>query len=159
MSTATLQAPRLVGAARAPAYFWVQFLTFASLGVMAFGLALLIVPDPLQPLFSLLFFGSSDHVRQFQSGALAYIEFKDGVIGSLALGLGLMLFLIARGPFRRGDADAWNLVAIPIGVWFFTESASSLSTGFAANILLGLVFAVIFAIPLAATYRNFASLE
>jgi hypothetical protein len=141
--------------AEAPAAFWVQFLYGASIFIILFGLALLVAAAPLQPLFGLLYFGAAEHLLQFTPGALSYIEFKDGVIGSLILGLGLMLLTIVHGPFRRGVPESWGLIAGPVAVWFAAESASSILCGFGANILLCAPVALLIGVPLAATYRHF----
>ena len=122
---------------------------------MGFGVALIVAPREMQPLFSLLYFGSTQRVSAFGPDAIDYLAFKDGVIGSLCLGWGAMLLFVVRGPFARGEAQGWRLVAAPIGIWFAAEALSTILSGFSSNFLLIAVFALVFAVPLAATWRGF----
>jgi len=62
-------------------------------------------------------------------------------------------FLIARGSFARGERLGWRVVAASVLAWFVPDSAFSVWSGFWPNAVLNLLFFVVFALPLAATYR------
>ena len=49
------------------------------------------------------------------------------------------------------------MVAVSVGAWFVPDTACSLLSGFWQNGILNICFLVLFAIPLAATRRNFRS--
>ena len=141
--------------ARVATTAWLPTLHVACAIVMGFGLALLVAPFKLQPLFSLLYYGSTQRVLAFGPDALDYLAFKDGVIGALCLGWGATLMLVVRGPFARGETQGWSFVAAPIAIWFAAEALSTILSGFWSNFLLIAVFALVFAVPLAATWRGF----
>ena len=56
------------------------------------------------------------------------------------------------GSFRRGAREAWLIVAVSVAVWFVADTGVSLATGFWQNAVLNTVIAILFAVPLAATY-------
>ncbi|MGC8773726.1 MAG: hypothetical protein ACP5R6_00470 [Chlorobaculum sp.] len=84
-----------------------------------------------------------------------YFMFTFGVLGVVMQGCGVSLFMIVRGPFRRCDSGGWALLAVPMLVWFATDTGFSLYAGFLQNAILNLVLLLLFAIPLAATRRYF----
>ncbi|HTU68346.1 MAG TPA: hypothetical protein VMF52_20555 [Steroidobacteraceae bacterium] len=59
--------------------------------------------------------------------------------------------------FTRGDDAGRRMVAVSVGAWFVPDTACSLLSGFWQNGILNICFLVLFAIPLAATRRNFRS--
>jgi hypothetical protein len=77
------------------------------------------------------------------------------VLGSVLLGWSSALLLVVLGPFRRGEHDGWRILAGSVVAWFVPDKLMSISYGFWQNAVLNLGVALLYAIPLAATYRTF----
>lgn len=135
--------------------FWQRWLLVVTVGVVLFGLAFMLLPDLMQQVFNLLLFGAADADGRFDATTVDYLEFVYGVLGAVMIGWGASLLLIVMGPFRRGEREGWNMLAVSLGVWYVVDSAFSVYSGFAANAALNTVFFVLYLIPLAATYRQF----
>ena len=56
------------------------------------------------------------------------------------------------GPFRRGSREAWFTCTVSLAAWFVSDTMVSLANGFWQNAVLNAVIAILFAVPLAATY-------
>ena len=69
------------------------------------------------------------------------------------VGWGVALLLIVRGPLRRDLREGWTIVTVSVLAWFLPDTSFSLISGFGQNAVLNLVFLVLFAVPLIATYR------
>ncbi|MBW7925608.1 MAG: hypothetical protein H3C59_12825 [Burkholderiaceae bacterium] len=139
----------------APAAFWSVWLAAESVAVMLFGLVLVVAPGLARNSFALLLYGSSGHIATFGVQAVAYISLLHAVLGAVMFGWGIALFLIARGPFARGERLGWRVVAASVLAWFVPDSAFSVWSGFWPNAVLNLLFFFVFALPLPATYRVF----
>ena len=70
-------------------------------------------------------------------------------------GWGIGMLLVVLGPFSRGEWEGWRMIAISMGAWFAVYTIMSWVTGFWGNVALNIGFALLFAIPLAATYSAF----
>ncbi len=81
-----------------------------------------------------------------------YIALAHGVLGAVMVGWGAVLLIVLIGPFRRGTREGWLIVAVSVAAWFVPDTALSLATGFWQNAVLNVVVAVLFAVPLAATW-------
>jgi hypothetical protein len=137
--------------------FWYRWLFAVILGVMAFGIAMVLIPDAIRAFFSLLIYASPSAIAtRFDQEANAYIVLAHGVLGAVMFGWGATLLLVLRGPFKRLDSDGWNMIAIPVAAWCVPDTAFSLYTGFWQNAVLNSVFAVLFLIPLLVTRKYFA---
>jgi hypothetical protein len=66
-------------------------------------------------------------------------------------GWGIALVLVVRGLVARGSRLGWQIVAVSAGAWFVADTSFSVWSGFWPNVLLNLVFLVLFAVPLVAT--------
>ncbi|MGD8977997.1 MAG: hypothetical protein PVG91_10355, partial [Gammaproteobacteria bacterium] len=130
-------------------YRWLQ----VSVGVlMIFGISMVLTPGWILKFFSLMVYGSPGAMETgFSSGANDYIVLVHGVLGTVMFGWGLTMFLVLHGPFRRGEKEGWNMLALPLAAWFIPDTAFSLYTGFWQNAVLNTAFATLFAIPLIAT--------
>lgn len=123
---------------------------------MIFGLSMVLTPDWIRRFLSLLVYGSSTAIEsRFSNAANAYVTLVHGVLGAVMFGWGLSMLLALRGPFRRGEAIGWQLIALPLVAWFVPDTAFSLYTGFWQNAVLNTGFALLFAVPLIATRRVF----
>lgn len=136
-------------------YRWLQ----VSVGIlMVFGISMVLTPGWIRGFFGLMVYGSAAALEtRFSGGANDYIFLVHGVLGSVMFGWGLAMFLILRGPFRRGEREGWNMLALPLAAWFIPDTAFSLYTGFWQNAVLNSGFALLFAIPLIATRRAFSA--
>jgi hypothetical protein len=135
--------------------FWRRWLTAASIVVILFGLSMVLAPGPLKKFFAILLYSSPGALDAFTAPAVSYIALAHAVLGSVMFGWGIALLLILFGPFRRGAREGWRMLAISLAAWFVPDTAFSLWSGFWRNAVLNAALAVLFAVPLAATYRVF----
>ncbi len=135
--------------------FWWRWLVLAACGVLLFGLSFVVLPDLTQRFFNLLLFSSTQRNPAFSDAAVAYITLAYAVLGAVMFGWAIALLYALFGPFRRGLREGWNAVAVSLAAWFIPDTTFSLRSGFWQNAALNLVFAVLFAIPLVATYKAF----
>lgn len=135
--------------------FWTQWLVAVTLGVMIFGLLLVLAPGFARAGFSLLVYGDAAQLDAFGPKAVHYIGLVHAVLGAVMFGWGLALLLVVRRLFVRGAQEGWQIVAVSVAAWFVPDTLFSLWSGFWQNAVLNLVFIVLFAIPLGATYRAF----
>jgi hypothetical protein len=120
---------------------------------MVFGLVLVAAPGAAQYGFSLLIYAEPARISSFGAEAVKYIRLAHAVLGGVMFGWGLALLLIVRGLFARGSRLGWQLISFSVVAWFAADTVYSLSSGFWRNAVLNLVFAVLFAVPLLASYR------
>lgn len=126
-----------------------------AVGVMVFGLVLVVAPGFARQGFSLLVYGDPQRIATFGAEAAQYIALVHAVLGAVMFGWGLALLLVVRGPFARGAREGWQIIAVSVAAWFVPDTAFSILSGFWQNAVLNFVFMVLFAVPLAATYRTF----
>ena len=132
--------------------FWWRWLVAVSIGVLLFGLSMVVAPTFTRQLFGLLVFSSSEAIGAFGESAVSYIILLHGVLGSVMFGWGVILLFVLVGPFRRGSREAWFTVAVSLVAWFIPDTTLSLWLGFWQNALLNTGLFLLFAVPLAATY-------
>ncbi len=146
-----------VRAVDARTLFWWRWLLVAALATGLFGLSMVLLPETLQAFFNLLIFGTTWQPPEFGAAAGGYIGFVYGVLGAVLAGWALTIVLALFGPFRRGDKEGWLLIALPLALWFVVDTTWSLTTGYWQNAALNCVFALAYAVPLAATWKRFAT--
>jgi len=137
--------------------FWWRWLIASASGVLLFGLRLVLLPTPMQQLFNLFYFSSSQANLSFGPGAVSYIQFICAVLGSVMIGWSVSLLFVLFGSFRRGLREGWKLIVVSVAAWFLPDTAFSLLSGFWQNAVLNLAIAVLFAIPLGFTFKYFHS--
>lgn len=142
------------GPGTGPSRFWLSWLAVATVGLIAFGLLLVVAPGLARQGFSLLVFSSADRISEFGSEAASYIELAQAVMGSVMAGWGVALLLVLRGPMRRDLPEGLKIFGISLLVWFIPDTTFSIVSGFWQNALLNLVFAVLFLVPLLALYQQ-----
>ncbi|MDO8578124.1 MAG: hypothetical protein Q7R50_02970 [Dehalococcoidales bacterium] len=135
--------------------FWWRWLVVAAIAELLFGLSLVTLPHSTQQFFNFLFFSSDQGAPIFEVAAVNYITFVCAVLGAVMCGWAVLLLYVLIGPFRRGLSEGWNMIAVSLGAWFVPDTVISLWSGFWQNAVLNLVFGILFAIPLVATYRAF----
>lgn len=137
-----------------PFRFWWLSLVVIIVGMLLFSLCLVFFTDRMQQLFNLLFFSTSQAHTTFSTQASAYINFVYGVLGAVLAGWCVLLLFVLIGPFRRRERAAWWAVAASLAIWFVLDCVFSFVSGFWQNAVFDIVFMVLAAIPLAATYRH-----
>jgi hypothetical protein len=140
---------------RKPGPFWTNWLLAACIGVMLFGLVLVVAPAFSSLGFSLLIYSDQGRIASFGQEAARYIGLVHAVLGGVMFGWGLALALVVKTLFAAGDRAGWNMVALSIGAWFVPDTSYSLLSGYWQNALLNLGFLLLFAAPLAATRKDF----
>ena len=78
-----------------------------------------------------------------------------GVLGAVLAGWGVMLFLIADRLYPRDAGLARLAILAGVGTWFVMDTLASVAAGAPLNLVVNVVFAALFAIPLlrAAPFR------
>jgi hypothetical protein len=130
---------------------WVYWLTVAVSGVSLVGLGMVLAPELTSRFFGLLLYADSHRVAAFGTAPANYIALLQGVLGAVMFGWGGALLLVVRGPFRRGNREAWNILALSVLAWFIPDTVLSLWMGFWQNALVNVGIALLVGIPLAAT--------
>jgi hypothetical protein len=123
--------------------------------MLAFGLLLMIAPTLTLALFGVVAYQSTSALTELGADVQAYLRLAHAVIGAVMVGWSITLLALVAGPFRRGERFAWWTIAGSMAAWFVPDTLVSLTSGFAGNAVLNLGFALLFAIPLAATWREF----
>lgn len=113
---------------------------------------MVVAPDIARQIIGRLIFSSSEAISAFGDPAVSYIALVHGVLGAVMIGWGVALLFLMFGPFRRGSRESWLTIAISLAAWFVPDIAFSLWHGFWQNAVVNSAFAVLFAIPLVATY-------
>jgi hypothetical protein len=134
-----------------PSSLWINWLLAVSVGVVAFGLVLVLLPSLTRQGFSLLVYASPERIDAFGQEPVRYISLAHAVLGGVMVGWGAALFYITRTLLASGSRIAWNLVAVSVVAWFIPDTSYSLLSGYWQNALLNTVFLVLFAVPLLAT--------
>jgi hypothetical protein len=122
---------------------------------MVFGISMILMPGLIRDLFSLLIYSSSQHITTFGEPAVAYITLVHGILGAVMFGWGVALLFVLCGAFRRGEREGWRTLAISLTAWLVSDTVFSIWSGFWQNAVLNAFLAVLFVIPLAATYKTF----
>jgi hypothetical protein len=135
--------------------FWWRWLVAVTLGVMLFGISMILMPGLIREFFSLLLYSSSQRISDFEEPAVAYITLMHGVLGAVMFGWSVALLFVLFGSFRRGKRQGWLTFAVSLAAWFIPDTVLSLWSGFWQNAVLNLTLAALFAIPLSATYKAF----
>lgn len=135
--------------------FWWRWLLVVTDGVILFSLALMFLPETMLRFFNMLFYGVNEGSSLFGAFEADYLTFVYSVLGAVMIGWAVMMFLVLLGSFKRGEREGWYTMAVSLTVWFVVDSFISVWNGFAINAAFNLVFYILYAIPLAATYKQF----
>jgi uncharacterized protein YjeT (DUF2065 family) len=140
-----------------PSYFlfWWRWLVAVTFGLLLFGITLFVAPALARHSFALLLFSSSASLDALGQPAVAYITLLHAVLGAVIAGWSVTLLFVVLGPFRRGSKESWRIVVISLLAWFLPDTVFSLWSGFWQNAVLNAALALLFALPLAATYPAF----
>lgn len=134
-----------------PARVWIRWLSAVCIGVVAFGLTLVVAPGLARQGFSLLVYATPDRIELFGPEPARYAALAHAVIGGVMVGWGAAMAYAVRVLLARGLQVGWNLVALSVAAWFVPDTAYSLWSGYWQNAVLNSIFLVLFAVPLCAT--------
>ena len=137
-----------------PSPFWWKWLIAATILVLAFGLAMVVIPEPISHLFALIL-SSSQIVNSLGESARTYHLLFQGVLGATMFGWGMALLVTVLTLFRRGIQEGWTIISISLIAWFIPDTTFSLWSGYWQNGIINIILLALFVIPLAATYRTF----
>jgi len=121
--------------------------------MIAFGLAIALIPWVRDDFFAWIATGDADHARDWPQAARDYVTFNQALLGALTAGLGLAAFWLARVPIARGEAWAWTAFVTSVGLWFVVDNIASIALGFPRNVVFNVVL-VAPAVPLLWTARR-----
>jgi hypothetical protein len=140
---------------RSAGRIWFAWLMAATIGTGLFGLAFLVLPEAMVRFFDVIVLSGTGIDARFGAEAGAYLRFTNGVLGAVMVGWAISLAGWLLGPFRRGERLGWVAVTASIVVWYALDTPFSLLSGYAGNAVLNTAFLIAFAVPLAATARQF----
>ncbi|MCE9522663.1 MAG: hypothetical protein K8S25_09555 [Alphaproteobacteria bacterium] len=134
---------------------WRGWLLAVAGGVIALSLVLLLAPSAGGFLFDAIYLATLTPQTDYSPPAVAQIQFTSGVLGAVMIGWMVVIILLVQGPFRRGERFGWDAIAASVGVWFAVDTSFSLVHDVVGNVVLNLLVAAGFAVPLVATYGRF----
>ncbi len=129
----------------------VLWLKAMSVVTIAFGLVAAAASHPAGQtpwllLFDLLAWPMDGKPAAFSAETFAV----NAVAGGVMAGWGVLMYGLSAGPIARGDRDVRRMVMAGLTVWFVVDSTGSWAAGMIGNIVLNIVFLVLFLIPLVA---------
>lgn len=133
--------------------FWRGWLVVWCLGVVAFGLVLAggAFEATSGPVLFVL-----ENLRGPGEVVLdPAMRFSLAVMGCVSLGWAATMLAMMLAAFRLDDraTPIWTGVTIGVLVWFVTDSALSVATGFGLNVIPNLVLLATYLVPVLATGR------
>lgn len=134
--------------------FWINWLSFAAVFTMLFGLLMLVLPSLTLQGFGLIIFKNANQFNTFDPQATAYIELAHAVMGAVLFGWGALMFMVVRKLMSRGIKEAWGMMAGSVLLWYLPDTAFSLVSGFWQNAVLNTGFACLYAVPLFALRKH-----
>lgn len=128
--------------------FWINWLRYASLFLVAYGLAMvLILVPPLDGLILLLCDLALSPSIAMPATPDPLEKFLIGLCGAILIGWATMIYFVANFGLRSGEAWAARAIMTSIAAWFLIDNAVSYTVGAYANIGFNCIFALIFALP------------
>ena len=122
-----------------------------GLGVFtgAFGAAFVALPGTTAQIFDWMMFSSRSLPIPYTSQAQPYVSFVYGVLGAVMVGWGCSMVMTASSSaWKERKMEAWNSLAIPMGVWFAVDTTWSFATGFTPNCILNVAFLGVWGVAL-----------
>lgn len=135
---------------------WFYWLLAMLVGLLAFYASMLVFPEIMKALFSLLIYSSTTAIdSEFSREAVQYMVLNHRVIGAIGVGHVSLLLMVLLGPFRRGLREGWYMLVVSLTMWLVAETFVSLATGFWQNAVVCITYGSGLTIPLIATFKNF----
>lgn len=138
-----------------PSLFWINWLCFATVFTMLFGLLMVMLPGLTLQGFGLMIFKNANQFGTFDPSATAYIELAHAVMGAVLFGWGALMFMMVRKLMTQGIKEAWGMLTASVLLWYVPDTAFSLVSGFWQNAVLNTGFACLYAVPLFALRPHF----
>ena len=138
--------------------FWARWLEVMCAICIVLGVVLALVPQVTQSTMGIFVYDTVVGEGTFAAlteAELATQNLLYGVMGSLMVAWMIVIGWLVHVPFRRGERWAWLALDVSIFAWFIIDSVVSASNGMPVNVLFNLVFLLLFAIPLLATWTQF----
>jgi hypothetical protein len=141
--------------------FWPRWVIGLSVFLILYGLAMMFLPQTMNRTFvGPLLYGNNERLQSafvsLREPETTFLNVMSGLLGTVTIGWAIQMAWIAHIPFRNGERWAWIALAMSVSVWAILEFLFKLLDGISS---VGLVahfgLLVAFAIPLAATYRDF----
>ncbi len=134
---------------------WIKWLSVTAVGIALFGLSMALLPAFTAKVFSSLIYFRPDFIEsEFTPESLKYIQLAHAVLGSVMVGWGMLLLMLAIGPLRKGNRDILKYFTVSIFSWALPDTLFSLLSGFWPNALLNLALALLLLIPIVAIKMN-----
>jgi hypothetical protein len=131
-----------------PQKLWIRWLTAVSVGVITFGLALVLAPGAARQGFSLLVYAAPTVIDAFGDEQIRYISLAHAVIGGVMVGWGVAMLYVVRSLLAKGWREGWYFLALSVAAWYVPDTAYSILSGFWQNAALNSVFLLLFFVPL-----------
>jgi hypothetical protein len=132
-----------------------QWLKLAAIIVIAFGPVVSLAAHPvtagLNGLFVDLTFWPLDGGPAMDAPATRLLS---AIGGGLTMGWGVMIYLVAAKLYRREPELARSIILASVVTWFLVDSIGSVVAGAPANVIINLVFLLMFVVPLYVTSRQ-----
>ena len=141
--------------------FWPRWMIGLSLFLIVYGLAMMFTPQIMNRTFvgPLLYSNNESLYKAFVSTnetETTFLNVMSGLLGTVTIGWAIQMAWIAHIPFRNGERWAWIALAMSVSVWAILEFVFKLVDGInSVGLVAHFGLLVAFAIPLAATYRDF----
>ncbi|MEP4192743.1 MAG: hypothetical protein ABJN51_16765, partial [Sneathiella sp.] len=123
----------MMSAQTKPSAFWYAWMAIILFGIAGFSLMLLIYPVGAHFLFDWIAFQGDVPVEIETPKVRQYLSFIYGVLGAVMLGWTALFYYILYYPFKAGKRWSWYAFAIPLTLWFTTDSVLSVLSGFWLN--------------------------
>jgi hypothetical protein len=133
-----------------PSFWWKWFLAASAL-VMLFGVLMVFFNNTLLEPIGRDNYNSFFEDEPFEALSFDELRFQNwvfGVIGTVTIGWGVILFFVVYHPLKRREQWAWNALAVSIIVWFVLDTGVSLYHGVVLNAIANTGFFILFVIPL-----------
>ena len=132
-----------------------KWLKTAAMIVILFGPVVSFAAHPatsgLNGLFVDLAFWPFDGNPPMDASATRLIS---AIAGGLTMGWGTMILLIATKLYHKEPELARSIILTSVIVWFVTDSAGSVVAGAPANVMINVIFLLMFLIPLVVTSKQ-----
>jgi hypothetical protein len=126
-----------------------KWLKIAAIIVIAFGPVISLAAHPatagLNGLFVDLAFWPFDSSPAMDAQATRLMS---AIGGGLTMGWGVMLYLVASRLYAKEPELARSIILSSIVTWFVVDSVGSVLAGAAFNVVINLVFLLMFVVPL-----------
>jgi hypothetical protein len=142
---------------------WSRWIKFLSFFLIAYGLAMVFIPQLMRTPVAAILFDNFDNNETFRNAFVSagepqstFLNVLSGLLGTVTTGWAIQMAWVAHKPFRSGETWAWNALAMSVSVWAALEFYYKFIEGInGIGLFAHFGLWIAFAIPLLATYRHF----